>query len=201
MKSAKQNLKLIDMSSEISGRKKADIPLNISAGLKIHALGKGNLLSDLRRPSQRENQEIEKRVGKAQLINKLNFVNFQDGIILINLKHGQYDKEISLKATPQPSTSDLVECRWVDNNNIAKIVQSYEFRNLLIPSGQKLLKVVPKLLRIDAKGIRFLLPDSGTEITCRKVRRYACQGISAQLIQNSSVFQARWWISTAIHLI
>ncbi len=188
MERAKQNLQSIDMSSKVSGQKESDIPLTISAGLKIHALGKGNLLSDLRRPSQIENQKIEKRVAKTELINKLNFINFQDGTILINLKHGQYDKEISLKATPQPCNSDLVECLWVDDKNINKIIHSYEFRNLLIPNGQTLLKVVPELLIIDGKGIRLLLPDSGTEVTSRKVRRYDCQGISAQLIQNSSVF-------------
>ena len=188
MKSAKQNLHVIDISSEVRGRKEADISPTISAGLKIHAPGKGNLLSDLPRPSQIENQKIGKEVGKTQLINKLNFVNFQDGTILITLKHGQYDKEISLKATPRPCNSDTVECLWVDDQNIKKIIQSYEFRNLLIPNSQKPLKVVPELLRIDEKGISFLLPDSGTEITSRKARRYACQGICAQLIQNSSVF-------------
>ena len=188
MESAKQNLPLTDMSSEAITRKEADLPLTVSARQKIHALGKDNLLSDLRKPSQIENQEIEKKVDKVQLVNKLNFVNFQDGTVLINLKHVQYDKEISLKATPQPCISDLVECLWVDDKNISRIIQSYEFRNLLIPNGQKLLKVVPELLRIDEKGINFMLPDSGSEITSRKVRRYACQGISAQLIQNSSVF-------------
>jgi hypothetical protein len=206
MESAKQNLKVIEMSSQASDRKEADIPLTISAGRKIRALGKGNLLTDLRRPTQIENlrkltqienlrkpslienQETEKKVSKAHLINKLNFVNFQDGTILINLVHGQYDKEISLKATPQPCNSDLVECLWVDNKNIENIIQSYKFRNFLIPNGHKLLKVVPELIRIDEKGISFHLPDSGTEITCRKLRRYACQGICAQLIQNSSVF-------------
>ena len=188
MESAKQNLQLVDTSSQASDRKEADIPLSNSAGPKIHALGKGNLLSDLRSPSSIENQEIDKKVAKAQLINKLNFINFQDGAILINLKHGRYDKEISLKATPQPCNSDLVECLWVDNKNIGKIIPSYEFRNILIPNGQKLLKVVPDLLRMDEEGISFHLPESGTEITCRKVRRYACQGICAQLIQNSSVF-------------
>ena len=188
MKSARQNLQVIDISSEVRGRKEADISPTISAGLKIHAPGKGNLPSDLPRPSQIENQKIGKEVGKTQLINKLNFVNFQDGTILITLKHGQYDKEISLKATPRPCNSDTVECLWVDDQNIKKIIQSYEFRNLLIPNSQKPLKVVPELLRIDEKGISFLLPDSGTEITSRKARRYACQGICAQLIQNSSVF-------------
>ena len=76
MESAKQNLQVIDISSEVRGRKEADIPPTISAGLKMHAPGKGNLLSDLPRPSQIENQEIGKKVSKAQLINKLNFVNF-----------------------------------------------------------------------------------------------------------------------------
>ncbi len=188
MESAKQNLQVIDISSEVRGRKETDIPPPTSTGLKIRALRKGNLLSDLPKPSHIENQEIGKKVGKVQLINKLNFVNFQDGTILINLKHGQYDKEISLKATPRPCNSDTVECLWVDDKNISKIIQSYEFRNLLIPNSQKLLKVVPELLRIDEKGIRFILPDSGTEISSRKARRYACQGICAQLIQNSSVF-------------
>ena len=188
MESAKQNLPLTDIRSKTSTRKDADTPLTVSASQKIHALGKGNLLSDLRKPSQTQNLEIEKKVDKVQLINKLNFVNFQDGTVLINLKHIQYDKEITLKATPQPCISDLVECLWVDDQNINRIIQSFKFRNLLIPNGQKLLKVVPELLRIDEKGISFMLPDNGSEITSRKVRRYACQGISAQLIQNSSVF-------------
>ena len=188
MESAKQNLQVIEMSSEASSRKEEDIPLTVSAGLKIKALGKGDLLSDLRKPSQIENHEVEKKIGKSQIVNKLNFINFQDGAILISLKHCLYDKEISLKATPQPCNSDIVECHWVDDKSIAKIIQSYEFRNILIPNGQKLLKVVPKLLRIDEKGIHVHLPENGTEITSRKDRRYACHGISAQLIQNSSVF-------------
>jgi hypothetical protein len=206
MESAKQNLHVIDMSSQAIDRQEADSSLTISAGRKIRALGKGNLLTDLRRPPQNENfrkltqieslrkptqienQEIEKKVGKAQLINKLNFVNFQDGTILINLVHGLYDKEISLKAIPQPCNSDLVECLWVDGKNLANIIQSYKFRNFLIPNGYKLLKIVPELIRIDEKGISFHLPDSGTEITSRKLRRYACRGICAQLIQSSSVF-------------
>ena len=188
MESVKQNLQLVDISSRASGRKKADIPHAGSAGLKIHALEKGNLSSDLPRPSQTEDRDIEKKVDKAQLINQLNFVNFQDGTVLINLKHSQYDKEISLKATPQPCNSDHVDCQWVDDKNISKIIQSYQFRNILIPNGQKLLKVVPELLRIDNKGIGFLLPDNGTEFTCRKFRRYACKGIGVQFIQNSSVF-------------
>ena len=59
MESAKQNLQVIDISSEVRGRKEADIPPKTFAGLKIHAPGKGNLLSDPPRPSQTENQKNE----------------------------------------------------------------------------------------------------------------------------------------------
>jgi hypothetical protein len=183
MENAKESLNLIYISSKVSGRKESTSPPDNSRDRKIHALQKGTLKSDSPQPS-----ETEKQVSKAHLINKLNFVNFQDGIVLINLKHSQYDKAISLKATPQPCNSDLVKCLWVDDKNITKIIQSYEFQDLIIPNGQKLLKVVPELLRIDEKGISLHLPEYGTEFTYRKVKRYACRGISAQLIQSSSVF-------------
>ncbi len=82
--------------------------------------------------------EIEKKVGKAQLINKLNFVNFQDGAILINLKHGQYDKEISLKAdTPALQSAILSNvCGWMTKTS-DKIIQSYEFRQSFHPQRSK----------------------------------------------------------------
>ena len=75
MESAKKNLQVLAMSPEAGSRKEEDIPLTISAGLKIQALGKGDLLSDLRRPSLLKSQEVEKKVGKSQIVNKLNFIN------------------------------------------------------------------------------------------------------------------------------
>ena len=54
------------MSSKVSDRKETEIPLKISAGRKIHALDNNNLRSDPPKRSQ-----TEKKVGKAQLINKM----------------------------------------------------------------------------------------------------------------------------------
>jgi hypothetical protein len=83
---------------------------------------------------------------------------------------------------------DLVDCLWIEDKNITQILQSYRFSNILITNGQKLLKVEPEVIRIDAVGISVLLPETCTEISSRKARRYLCQGISVQLIQNSTVF-------------
>ena len=83
---------------------------------------------------------------------------------------------------------DLVDCLWLEGENIAHVIQNYQFNNILITNGQKLLKVEPEVIRIDAEGISVLLPESCREISSRRARRYPCEGISVQLIQNSTVF-------------
>jgi len=161
MESAKKNLTLVETHTDTSILKKKDTTPDLGSA----------------------NEEV-----LAQLINRLNFINFQDGTVFVNFKHLKYDKTITLKAAPQPCMGDIVDCRWVEDKNITQLVQSYRFNNILVTNGQKLLKVEPKVIRIDAEGISVLLPETCKEISSRKARRYPCQGISVQLIQNSTVF-------------
>ena len=186
MGSVSNNLQLNEINAELDSRNAGPSPR--PADDDALTTDKAELLSFRTGQSLVETANTGKRVNRTQLINKLNFVNFQDGTILINLKHRQYEKEISLKATPQPCTCEFVNCLWSDSNTIERIIKSYDFVGFAIPTGRKLVKVEPELLKIDETGICFLLPESGTEITSRKVRRYDCRGISVQLIQNSSVF-------------
>ena len=161
MESSKKNLTLVEMSSDTSILEEKDTtPASGSA-----------------------NEEV-----LAQLINRLNFINFQDGTVFVNFKHLKYDKTITLKAAPQPCMGDIVDCLWIEDKNITQLVQSYRFNNILVTSGQKLLKVEPEVIRIDAEGIRVLLPETCKEISSRKASRYPCEGISVQFIQNSTVF-------------
>ena len=62
---AKENLGLIRIKSEASSRIEADTPRTPSAGMKIHALEKNSLPSNLRKPPQFENQDMQKRSTKA----------------------------------------------------------------------------------------------------------------------------------------
>ena len=140
------------------------------------------------RQSHFESATTATKIGKSQLINKLNFINFQDGTVLVNFKHLKYDEAITLKATPQPCMGDLVDCLWLNGENIAHIIRNFKFENILITNGQKLLKVEPELIRIDDEGISVLLPESCREISSRKTRRYPCEGITVQVFQNSTVF-------------
>ncbi len=177
MKSAKKNLKLIEMRTAADSTNQGALSRKTA-----------DQYSAASRQTPFEKSDSAKQIGKTQLINKLNYINFQDGAVLVNLNHLKYNKAITLKARPQPCMGGLVDCRWLEDENIAHIIQNYRFNNILITTGQKLLKVEPEVIRIDAEGISFLLPESCREISSRRARRYSCEGISVQLIQNSTVF-------------
>ena len=188
MESAKKTTHIIDLNPDFSRQEHVNKQTAAFAGRKSQANQKGDAPITGRKPLFNELQETGKKVDKTQLINKLNFINFQDGTVLVNFNHLKYDKIITLKATPQPCMGDFVDCLWSEANYTDHINQSYEFSDFLIANGQKLLKVEAELLKIDETGISLLLPDEGYEISSRRVRRQSCEGINVQLMQNSTVF-------------
>ncbi|MBT1073196.1 pilus assembly protein PilZ [Pelotalea chapellei] len=129
-----------------------------------------------------------KVVNKRYLANKLNYLNFQDQTILIQLRHSRYDTPIALKAKPLPCVDEHLECEWVETPNLQQLLNAYDFDYLLIPDGQKLLLVNPKVISMNERGITLLLPVNGREFTYRRIRRYPGTDITAQFTQNSSLF-------------
>jgi hypothetical protein len=188
MESAKKNAQIFQLNSEYTYQENAKEPETIFAVSNAHANEIENAPDADPKPSLNEKQETGNKVDKTQLINKLNFINFQDGTVLINFNHLKYDKKITLRATPQPCMGDLVDCLWSDVNYTSQINRSYEFSSLLITNGQKLLQVNAELVKIDEKGISLFLPEAGYETSSRRGRRHSSEGIIVQLMQNSTVF-------------
>ena len=131
----------------------------------------------------------EKELRKEDLINILNYVNFQDGSILINFKHVKYDQIISQRAKPLPCLGDKLECVWAEPDKIQQRLISYKFKEILVPCDKKLLLIKPDEISITEKEINLILPETCYEIDARKQRRHLCKGIKAQLIQNSVLFK------------
>ncbi len=133
-------------------------------------------------------KEEKKAISQKYLVNKLNYLNFQDGTILINLKHTRYHRVISLNARPQPCIGDQLDCLWAETTAFHLEFKSYEFENFLITYGRKSLLVPSELISINKKGISLRLPETCYEITSHKMAKYLCENITVQLIQNSAVF-------------
>jgi len=188
MEIAKKNLKLIEPGTEAGDSQKTRALNQTDTDTQISLAEKNDLHEVSRRNTKEKRREEVKAVSKNQLINKLNFINFQDSTLLINLKHRNYHTPLTLLARPQPCLGDELDCSWVKLEKDLQALDFYEFQNILIPDGQNLISLEPDLIRMDKKVIRLLLPDKGFEVSSRTVRRHASKGIRAQLIQNSTIF-------------
>ena len=122
--------------------------------------------------------EKSKEIKREYLINKLNYINFQDGTILVNFKHKKYEQVISLHAKPKPCAGNELSCVWANASGLRQTLTGYKFQNLHIPDGPKLLMVQPDLLHITTREIHFRLPDAGWELRYRKSPRHCCEGIN-----------------------
>ncbi len=190
MERAKNNFQVIDLTTDIGGMDdKTRYPaVNIKPKLHKPAIQKNASVVTVNRPDLRLKPDIGRKVKKNQLINKLNYINFRDGTVLINFEHLKYDKIVTLKAVPNPCVGDLVDCLWSEGQNVGPVLQTHRFSSILIGNGSTLIKIKPELIRADDEGISLLLPESGYEISSRRGKRHACEGINVQLIQNSTVF-------------
>lgn len=147
-----------------------------------------NISPLINKGSENADTEEKKAVSQKYLVNKLNYLNFQNSTILINLKHTKYNRVISLNARPNPCLGDRLDCIWTETTEIHRELKSYEFENFLITYGRKSLLVKSKLISINEKGISLRLPETCYEITSHKMARYSCENITVQLIQNSTSF-------------
>jgi hypothetical protein len=188
MESAKKNLQLIKPFTEASEPQNPDAAPRLDVTTRISEKEKMDIYEATQKITEERGPEAGKPVNKNQLVNKINFINFQGDSLLINLKHRNYNKTITLFAKPQPCLGDLLDCFWQQDENIQEILKHYEFNNVLIPDGQNLIMVEAELIRMDKDAIGLLLPDNGYEVSSRTVKRHTCTDITAQLIQNSSVF-------------
>jgi hypothetical protein len=137
-------------------------------------------------PQDRETSN-GRNVNRRQLVNKLNFINFQDETIIAHFRHVKYDSSLSLKVRPLPCAGEQLDCSWIDTPG--QTLRNYQFDHLLIPDGKKPLLAQPKLIASSEEGISFLLPVTCREFTLRKIKRHPVTGIRACFTQNSALFR------------
>jgi len=126
----------------------------------------------------------ERSVSRKHLINTLNYINFQDGTILLTFKHRKYDKIISFDVRPVRIIENSLDCEWIETAPPVVNLASYEFQYLLISDGLKLILARPEMRSASDEEISFVLPETCYEVGFRKIRRHSCEMISAELTQN-----------------
>ncbi len=130
-----------------------------------------------------------KKVPRQDLINKLNFINFQDGYVRLNFKHRQLKRTLSLLGKPESCHDEKVLMSWENSVGMPGKLQSFDFDHILLDDGLKLLRVEASADEITSTGLLLTLPESCLEIRSRASRRHLCQRIKAQFLQNSALFE------------
>jgi hypothetical protein len=139
-------------------------------------------------PSDAQDTSRQRTLGRNQLINKLNHINFLDRTITIVFKHNTYPRTLSIPAHPLPCRDHRLTCKWAEDIDIEKILEAYTFQALFLPKDQQLIEVAPELKSISAKQVEFILPETCREISERRINRYHCEDVSAYMFQNGALF-------------
>ncbi len=142
----------------------------------------------LQSSSDNPDADSGKNINRRQLVNKLNFINFQDETIIAHFRHSRYGSGLNLRVRPLPCAGERLTCAWVDSRDLPQLLRNYFFDYLLIPDGKRLLIVRAKSVDSGEVEISFLLPASCREFKLRKIKRHPVTGIAARFTQNSASF-------------
>lgn len=146
--------------------------------------------SHLIAPSLFRHKEVMKALETAQgmdqpsLTNMINHIHFTDGSVHVLMAHPQYKETIMLRALPQPCMGHTVTCLWRDDACAGLDLQKLEFLYLIIDDGRSMIMVPGIVKEITPEHAVIDLPEKSFALRERQARRYACQGVSAELLQN-----------------
>lgn len=129
-----------------------------------------------------------RKISRDFLINRLNFINFQEECIRVHFTHRQYNHNRFIPAFPQPCSGSELECLWAKATDVPLLFQSHELKYILVPRGEKFIQSFPEVIDLNARGCRLRLPSTSHEVNHRRVQRQRCRGISVHLVQNRGSF-------------
>jgi len=132
--------------------------------------------------------ETGRKIALSHLMDRLNFVNFQEGRIQLHFTHRSSGRRLIIPVFPLPCSGPVLECRWSGETDGAHLNQNHELKCMIVPRGEKYIQAIPGLIEIHAGGCRLALPNISREISHRRVERHRCHGITVQLIQNRSSY-------------
>jgi len=131
----------------------------------------------------------ERKISTKQIINLLNYINFQDDFLAVNLRHSRFENVLSLQAKPHPCIENALVCEWTNPEEVRRKLVSYEFESISLIHEDSILKLQPDLAGIDEFSINLVLSEQYYPLNIESIEHYPCTGINAQVIQNSAIFK------------
>ena len=119
---------------------------------------------------------------QKKLINKLNYINFTNGHVLLLFQHKKSSQQILTKAFPEPCVNNELTCRLDSSELIDRT--NHELIYLLIDDGLAIAAAPVQLISGNDNKLKILLPDRSSITTNRNSRRHNCNNVTCEIIQD-----------------
>jgi hypothetical protein len=129
------------------------------------------------------------RLKMDYLINKINYINFQNGTLQVVLAHRRFERTLTAKARPLPCCDAHLKCEWLEPEKMAPLVGNYRFTSFFVDDGATAIRVEARAVKMDADGLEVALPEQCWEISNRREARINCDSVPVQVIQHSMLFR------------
>ncbi|HMA67759.1 MAG TPA: hypothetical protein VKO20_08055, partial [Desulfosalsimonadaceae bacterium] len=156
--------------------------------------------SDLSPSSPPPPRKQEKTIRKKHIVNKLNLSNFTRDTIRLTFQHSRDQRLISFDVFPQICFGKNLICLWQKPPDTRQLEERYEFRHAVITEEHAVITIPCAVRALSQKGICLVLPEKSRQTSMRKARRYHCEALNVQVVQNGIVFPG-WLVDFSAHAI
>lgn len=119
---------------------------------------------------------------QKKLINKLNYINFNDGHVSLLFQHKNTGEQILIEASPEPCVNNELTCR-LDSSTVINRT-NYDLCYILIDDGITIASAPVQLITSDDNTLKVILPEKSPITTKRKSRRYNCHNVTCEISQD-----------------
>lgn len=128
-------------------------------------------------------------ITRKQLVSILDYMNFKENTVIINLRHIRYGNTLSLEAYPLVYSEEFVRCVWVNKPLVHDIDTAYEFVNLVIDRNVSIIVVKANVRQITVEHIDLFLPETCEVVLLRRTKRHLSSGVDVEVFQNGVLFR------------
>ena len=132
-----------------------------------------------------------RKIRRAALINRLNFLHFQSAPLTLLLKHRQHGRSLRLHTDPQPCRDSDFTCYWSEPPPESVRRGDFVLTHLEVPNGHTVLQVLVEEPVFTADGLTCRLPTYCRELALRQTKRHFCHDVRARIIQNGTTFTGK----------
>jgi len=134
--------------------------------------------------------DSEDALDTDKLIQRLNYIRFNDGHVFFILEQRSTNTQVLIKAYPQFCDHQELVSR-LEPTDAAVNLTSYTLTHMVIDDGLAVILSPVQAISLDGYTLRILLPETSHVKTLRKVKRYICNDIDCKIIQGDFVAAGR----------